>query len=192
MLYLASQSSYKRALLERLGVPFESLDVSVDESPLASEVPVELARRLALKKAKAGAEQSGSWTLGADQVIALGPTVFHKPGTAERAVDQLMALSGETHLLVSAVAVAHPDGTVAIEDSQYHMEMREFSREQAQAYVERDSPLDCAGAYKIEEAGIRLFRRMRGDDYTAIVGLPLTRVVNLLERIELLTGRSML
>ncbi len=187
-LFLASQSRYKRELMERLGVPFESLDVEVDESRLADEAPIELARRLALRKAKAGAQASGGWALGADQVIALERRVFHKPGTAERAVDQLMELSGKTHLLISAVAVVGPDGTQAVDDSRYAMEMRTISREVAEAYVALDSPLDCAGSYKIESAGIRLFRRMHGDDYTAIVGLPLTRVVDLLDRVQLLTG----
>lgn len=192
MLYLASQSPYKRSLLERLGVPFESLDVSVDESRLPGEAPVEMARRLAVNKAKAGSRASGGWTLGADQVIALGRDIFGKPGSAERAVEQLRTLSGQTHLLVSAVAIVGPEGEIAVEDCRYQMEMRELSSDVLESYVAFDSPLGCAGAYKIESRGIRLFSAMRGDDYTAIVGLPLTRVVNLLERASYLAEESFL
>lgn len=193
MLYLASQSRYKRALIERLGVSFESLDVDVDESRLVDEAPVSLARRLALKKAKAGADMvDDGWVLGADQVIALDREVFSKPGDAARAVDQLERLSGRTHLLVSAVAIVGPRSETAVVECRYQMEMRDLSRDELESYVDFDDPIDCAGSYKIESRGIRLFKSMKGDDYTAIVGLPLTRVVDLLERARLVGEESFL
>lgn len=193
MLYLASQSRYKRALIERLGVSFESLDVDVDESRLVDEAPVALARRLALKKAKAGADMvDDGWVLGADQVIALDREVFSKPGDAARAVDQLERLSGRTHLLVSAVAIVGPRSETAVVECRYQMEMRDLSRDELESYVDFDDPIDCAGSYKIESRGIRLFKSMKGDDYTAIVGLPLTRVVDLLERARLVGEESFL
>lgn len=175
-LILASGSTYKRSLLARLGLDFDSRDVDVDEARLDGEAPEEMASRLALAKARA--VESEGWVIGADQVIALGDEIFSKPGTVERAVDQLERLQGQVHRLITAVSVVGE--TTETRALIYEMHMRTFSRAALEAYVRRDRPLDCAGSYKIEEGGIRLFSRMVGDDYTAIVGLPLTVVWQLL------------
>ncbi|MFU8803367.1 MAG: Maf family protein, partial [Bradymonadaceae bacterium] len=119
--------------------------------------------------------------VGADQVIALDDIIASKPGTARAARAQLARQAGRTHDLHTAVAVVTPDQEVFDDIVHFRMEMRPLSDEEIAAYVAEEAPLDCAGSYKIESGGIRLFRSMHGDDFTAIIGLPLTRVWSLLE-----------
>jgi septum formation protein len=181
-LVLATGSPYKRRLMQRLGLNFETCPADIDESCLNEESPEQTARRLAGAKARAVSQRRPrAYVIGADQVIALGDTRFSKPGSPDKARRQLAQLSGKTHHLITAVAVVRPDGTLYDAVADYRMQMRTLSDDEIAAYVAEDSPTDCAGAYKIEAGGIRLFRALRGDDYTAIVGLPLTRVWHLLE-----------
>ncbi len=181
-LVLASGSRFKRTQLARLGLEFDAVDVDIDESPNQGERPDALATRLARQKARAGAALAPSaYVLGADQVISVDGALLHKPGTPERARAQLARLQGRTHDLHCAVAVHTPSGDITDAIVHYVMEMRALTDEEIARYVAQDNPVDCAGAYMIEAAGIGLFRAMRGDDYTAIIGLPLTRVRALLD-----------
>lgn len=167
--------------MERLGLAFETESADIDENALAGESPAETAVRLARKKANSvQTTASNRWVLGADQTIGLDGTLLTKPGSFDAATRQLQRLSGRTHRLHCAVALATPDGRCLEERVEFQMEMRELSEDSIREYLHEDEPLDCVGAYKIERGGIRLFRAMRGDDYTAIVGLPLTRVWNIL------------
>lgn len=182
-LVLASGSPYKRQLMERLGLEFEAQSADVDESSRDDETPAQTAQRLAVAKAQAvAAERPDAWVIGADQVIAIEGERLGKPGSAERARRQLATLSGKTHRLITAIALRTPDGQLHEACVEYQMQMRPLSDDEIAAYVAADNPTDCAGSYKIEAGGIRLFRALRGDDYTAIVGLPLTRVWHLLEQ----------
>ena len=176
-LVLASGSSYRKNLLRRLGVSFDVDAPDVDESRRDGETPARLAQRLARAKAEAVAERTpDAWVIGSDQVIALGKDVLSKPGTAERARAQLARLQGKEHQLMTAVCVIGPDGRRGESLTTYRMKMRTLDEREIAEYVAEDSPLDCAGSYRIESAGIGLFESLAGDDYTAIVGLPLTRV----------------
>jgi septum formation protein len=182
-LILASGSTYKRQLMERLGLAFEVSAADVDESVLGDETPGQTAGRLAELKARTvAADHPQAWVVGADQVIALDGQRFSKPGDAASARAQLSRLSGRTHRLITAVAVVAPGAELFADQIEYAMQMRSLTDAEIAEYVDRDRPLDCAGSYKIEAGGIGLFRALRGDDYTAIVGLPLTRVRRLLER----------
>ena len=158
--------------------------------------PAETARRLARAKAESVyAREPSAVVIGSDQVCALGERCLHKPGTAERAVDQLLKMQGRTHALHTAVCILGP-GEAEPPGSGFagagprcfeHLDttelaMRVLSREQIERYVARDQPLDCAGSYKLEQAGIALFGAIRSADQTAIVGLPLVTVVTLLAR----------
>jgi len=182
-LILASQSRYKCSLMRRLGVDFDAIATGVDESRNAGETPLELARRLARCKAEAAAAaHPDAFVIGSDQVVSLDSQVFNKPVTAQRAAAQLAELAGKTHDLTSAVALVTPDGEALEEVVRFEMTMRPLTPEQIRAYVAEDEPLDCAGSYRVESAGIRLFEALGGDDYTAVIGLPLTRVWTLLEQ----------
>ncbi len=180
-LILASSSPYKRRLMRRLGVDFTTCSPNIAEVRRPGESPATMTRRLATEKAQAIIEQVPyALVVGADQTAALDDRLFGKPQTRRRAIAQLQALQGRTHHLITAVALVGPDGDVHTSTSTYEMVMRPLTTAQIELYVDKDEPFDCAGSYKIEEAGIRLFEATRGDDPTAIEGLPLTRVWSLL------------
>jgi septum formation protein len=179
---LASGSEYKRGLLRRLGLSFSTRPADVEEGSLPDETPGETARRLALAKARdVAADAPDAFVLGADQVIALDGERLRTPGGRQAAAAQLQRLQGRCHDLICSVALVTPQRTEYEETVTYDMEMRPLSEASIERYLDDDEPYDCVGAYKIESAGIRLFRALRGDDYTAIIGLPLTRVWNILE-----------
>lgn len=184
-LVLASTSAYRRSLLERLGVPFRCVAPLCDEAALQRELiglePRRLAERLALAKAQSLADaERGSVIIGCDQLVAFEGQVFGKPGTADRAVDQVAAMAGRTHNLITALAVIHEDTTFRHTDVT-RLRMRPLRRDAIARYVETDRPLDCAGSYKLESRGIVLFDRIESDDHSAITGLPLMALVTILQ-----------
>lgn len=188
-LVLATESRYKRELMDRLGLEYVADAAHVDEARIAQEHPQSLAERLARAKAEAVAlRHPGAWVIGGDQVIALGDRIYSKPGDAAGACAQLAELAGRTHQLITAVCVVAPGGQRYAEAVVFEMCMRPLDASAIAVYVAEDAPHDCAGAYRIEAGGIRLFESLAGDDYTAIIGLPLTRVWSLLERSGFFAG----
>lgn len=183
-LILASTSRYRRALVQRLGVPFRCVAPGVDEDAVKREVadPIALAERLAAAKAEAVAATSPqAVVIGSDQLATIDGEVLGKPGTRDAAVAQLERLAGRTHELVTAVCVLRKtDGIVRTHTDRTRLTMRPLAREQLARYVGRDDPIDCAGSYKIESAGIALFERIETEDFTAITGLPLIALVRML------------
>lgn len=176
-LILASGSRYRRELLLRLGLDFDTISADVDESRRNQEAPDALATRLAAAKADVVARQHpDAFVIGSDQVIAVDDEILSKPGTVERARAQLALLAGRRHRLLTAVCIVAPDASRAESIVEYEMKLRELTAREIEEYVEVDEPLDCAGSYRIEAGGIALFEYLRGDDYTAIIGLPLTAV----------------
>ncbi len=181
-LILASTSPYRRELLRRLGVPFRCLAPGVDEEMYKASAsgPRALAVELARAKATALARDHPAATLiGSDQVVAFRGRVLGKPGTIERAIEQLAAMAGQSHVLITALAVCHRGEVVAHADVAT-LHMRSLSREEITRVVEADRPIDCAGGYKLEARGITLFERIEADDQTAIVGLPLMALTTIL------------
>jgi septum formation protein len=172
-LLLASTSRYRRALLERLALPFEIADPGVDESARAHEPPPERAQRLARAKAEAiAARQPGAWVIGSDQVCAAGAQVLGKPGNAQRCAAQLAALSGGTASFFTACALVR--GTRCHEHLDVtRVTFRALSAADIARYVEKDQPYDCAGGFKAEGLGIALFARLESEDPTGLIGLPL-------------------
>lgn len=195
-LILASTSRWRIELLARLELPFECMAPNFDERAedhrLAELGPHAFALELARGKARSVAEAApDAWVLAADQLAVLdepeGPALLHKPGTEPRAVEQLMQLRGRTHRLISGVVLAR--GAIEHHElDEHHLTMRAFERTEAEAYVARHRPIDSAGSYHIEDAGIRLFERIdsRGGDHTGIMGLPLLAVCRLLRAAGLL------
>lgn len=191
-LVLASTSRWRAELLARLELPFTTaaprFDERAEDHRFAELGPQAFALHLARAKAASLAADSSAWILAADQLAVLdeaaGPELLHKPGTAARAVEQLMRLRGRTHRLVTAVVLTRgPLEHHAIDEQR--LTMRAFSRAEAEAYVTRHQPLGSVGSYHIEDAGIRLFERIEGD-YTGIIGLPLLAVCRLLRAAGLL------
>ena len=181
-LILASTSPYRRAQLEQLGVPFRCEAPGVDERAAEPQdaSPREVAATLARAKALAvAARHPEAIVIGGDQVCVLDDEVLHKPGSAGRALEQLARLAGRTHRLISAICVARGERCVSHEDVT-ELDMRPLSEEQRRRYVDADQPLDCAGSYKLEARGVTLFSAIRSADHSAIQGLPLLALCELL------------
>jgi septum formation protein len=186
-LVLASTSAYRRSLLERLGIPFRCRAPLCDEAALQRQSsgiePRLLAETLAVAKASSLAgEEPSSAIIGCDQLVSFEGRVFGKPGTFERAVDQLAAMSGRTHELITALVVIRGDETFRHTDVT-RLQMRPLSCDAIERYVDADRPLDCAGSYKLESRGIVLFDRIESDDHSAITGLPLIALVTILREL---------
>jgi septum formation protein len=182
-LVLASTSRYRKELLSRLAIPFIARAPLCDEETLkrSGEDPALAAVRLAREKALSlRDDMPEAFILGGDQVVALDAHSLGKPHSTERAVEQLWALQGREHRLLTAIALVAPDGKVSTHLDTHVLSMRALSRAALERYVARDQPLDCAGSYKIEAGGIALFERIDGDDFTAIMGLPLIALASLL------------
>lgn len=184
-LLLASTSTYRRSLMDRLGIPYRSRSPGVDEDPFHRQFPDpnDLTKRLAVAKAtNLLPEESAATIIGSDQVVALNGQIFHKPGSPEWAVEQLEQLSGQKHQIVTALAVWHAGKTWTHVDVA-EMSMRPLSREEIERYVAADLPIDCGGSYKIEQRGIALFDSIVAADHSAITGLPLMALVSILRAI---------
>lgn len=181
-LILGSTSRYRQELLERLRIPFETDAPRVDETPLAGETPEALARRLALAKAReVAARHPDAVVIGSDQVADLHGQPLGKPGTHERAVAQLKAMSGQTVVFQTALAVVclH-SGFEAVDLAPVKVSFRTLGHEEIEHYLRAEQPYDCAGSARSEGLGIALLDRIDNDDPTALVGLPLIRTCRLI------------
>lgn len=181
-LILGSTSAYRRELLQRLRLPFEVVAPEVDETPQTGERPPELARRLALAKARAVAQHHpAALVIGSDQVADLGGEPLGKPGTHERAVAQLRRMRGRTVIFQTAVAVVCLEtGFEQLDLAAVRVRFRELSDGEIENYLLAETPYDCAGSAKSEGLGIALLDTIESDDPTALVGLPLIRTARLL------------
>jgi septum formation protein len=178
-LILASTSRYRRALLERLRVPFETLAPAWEEVRLDEPDATVLANALGKTRAAARARPEAA-VLASDQVGWCAGRILEKPGTPEAARAQLTWLAGREHTLHTSVVLRTPDGREAEETIVARLRVRALRAEEIAAYVRLDEPLDCAGSYKTEALGIALFEALQCDDPTAIEGLPLITVCRLL------------
>ncbi|KPK07026.1 MAG: septum formation inhibitor Maf [Betaproteobacteria bacterium SG8_39] len=181
-LVLASTSAYRRTLLERLGLAFECAAPGVDEAADAGEAPADTARRLARAKAAAVAPRfPEALVIGSDQVASLGALRLDKPGNHANAVRQLQALSGQTAQFDTAVCVLDASRDAAwIRLVPCRVTFRPLTPRMIEAYLRREQPYDCAGSAKSEGLGIALIERLQTDDPTALIGLPLIALTELL------------
>jgi len=183
-LILGSGSPYRKELLQRLHLPFETCSPDIDESAQPGENPAATASRLALAKAWAVARQHpDALVIGSDQVADLRGQALGKPGTHERAVAQLRAMSGQEVLFHTALAVVCAEtGFVAQDLAPVRVCFRSLGEAEIDAYLRAEQPYDCAGSAKAEGLGIALLERIESDDPTALIGLPLMRTSALLRR----------
>ncbi len=181
-LILASTSPYRRKLLERLQIPFRCEPPGVDESVGPDLPPDELAGRLAQAKCRAVAERfPDALVIGSDQVAALGDLILGKPGSHERARQQLLACSGQRLDFFTGVALEHlHSGHHESRVERFSVDFRTLTGPEIEDYLHRDQPFDCAGSFKWEGLGISLFRRLVGADPTALEGLPLIALTDML------------
>lgn len=181
-LILGSTSKYRRELLERLRIAFETDAPRVDETPQPGEAPVALARRLALAKARDVADRHpDAVVIGSDQVADLHGQPLGKPGTHERAVAQLKAMSGQTVVFQTALAVVcRYTGFEQVDLAPVEVTFRHLTDEEIERYLRAEEPYDCAGSARSEGLGIALLERIHNDDPTALVGLPLIRTCRMI------------
>jgi septum formation protein len=185
-LILASTSPYRKQLLKRLGLPFECVAPRFDERTCRGDPSAGaagLARQLAIEKVNSlVSEFSDDTIIGGDQVVELSGKILGKPGTIERAINQLAELSGRSHRLYTAVAV-WDEGRLNTQVDITTLTMRTLDLPAIQRYMMADKPIDCAGSYKLESRGITLFERIEAADYTSVIGLPLMTLTSMLRGI---------
>jgi septum formation protein len=180
-LILASTSIYRRELLERLRLAFETARPEVDENPRPGESQIALAERLAIAKAGAIAEREpAAFVIGSDQVAELDGRPLGKPGTRDGALAQLGAMSGRAVHFRTAVCVRHGEHAPRLAIDTTTVRFRSLSFAEIERYVDAEQPLDCAGSFKSEGLGITLFDAIETIDPTALIGLPLIATARLL------------
>ncbi|HUR87827.1 MAG TPA: Maf family nucleotide pyrophosphatase [Ramlibacter sp.] len=179
---LASSSPYRRELLSRLRVPFDVELPDVDETPRRGETPRDIALRLAVEKARAVAHKHpNAAVIGSDQVADLDGEPLGKPGTHERAVEQLMRMSGKVVIFQTAVAVVcEAGGFEQIDVAPVRVTFRTLSGTEIENYLQAEKPYDCAGSARSEGLGIAILDSIESDDPSALVGLPLIRTCRML------------
>ncbi|MBL8398083.1 MAG: septum formation inhibitor Maf [Candidatus Accumulibacter sp.] len=181
-LILASSSPFRRELLARLALPFESVVPAIDESPRPDETPAMTAVRLAEAKARAVAmRHPDALIIGSDQVAFLGQQIFGKPMTHDVAVSQLRMMSDQTVNFLTALCLYNAvSGRAHLRSVMTRVTFRPLSDPEIDAYLRKEQPYHCAGSAKSEGLGIALIARIEGDDPTALIGLPLIALCDLL------------
>ena len=182
-LILASSSPYRAALLSKLGLTFQQQSPQIDETPYPNEAPGDLIARLAEAKARAVAARfPRALIIASDQVAVLHGRILGKPGHHEAAVEQLRKASGkEVEFLTSLALLNGATDRLQLEIESFVVGFRELSDAQIENYLRLEHPYDCAGSFKSEGLGIALFDWLRGDDPNTLIGLPLIRLIRLLE-----------
>jgi MAF protein len=181
-LLLASSSPYRRELLARLQLPFDSQAPDIDESRHPDEPAEALVRRLAEAKARAlSAQYPHHLIIGSDQVAVLDDQVLGKPHTFERARQQLRSASGRSVTFLTGLALLDSaSGQCQVDCVPFTVHFRTLDDACIQRYLQREQPYDCAGSFKSEGLGISLFRSTEGSDATSLIGLPLIRLIDML------------
>lgn len=197
-LILASSSRYRREQLSRLGIPFTYTAPNIDESPDPNEPADDLVRRLARQKAAAvrsavAKTHPNALIIGSDQLAYIDGQILGKPGTEERAHAQLSLLSGNTVSFLTSVCLLDcrsNEAQIAVDDTR--VTFRALLRAQIVAYIAKEQPLDCAGAFKSEGLGIALFESIQTSDPNALIGLPLIQLCSMLRNagIDVLTHQA--
>lgn len=183
-LVLASTSPFRKELLAKLHLEFVSENPQVDETPQAGETPQQLVSRLAEAKARAVAKRHPeALIIGSDQVAVNGEFILGKPGDHARATEQLRQASGKRITFLTGLALLNSaSGQCQVIVEPFSVVFRRLSDEQIENYLKREQPYNCAGSFKSEGLGIALFQRLEGDDPNALIGLPLIRLIEMLER----------
>lgn len=185
-LILASKSAARRAMFDNVGLIYTAIPANIDERAVESrqdKSPQRLAKELARQKAlNIASDHHNALVIGSDSVVALDDAIMHKANSRQEALDKLMSLSGQTHSLISAVAVAK--GNVILWDAvdEARLTMRQFDKDFANTYLDKigDAAFSCVGAYQLEALGPWLFEKIEGDYFT-ILGLPLVKLLSYLQ-----------
>ena len=171
-------------LLQQAGFAFHACDPMLDELPFKHQALTPERLVVTLAEAKARAVQPiwpHGWIIGSDQCAEIDGSVLGKPGDFQQTIEQLERLSGRTHRLLTGLCLLDAEtGRARVHLDVHTLHMRRLTHTQLETYVARDRPYDCAGGYRIEAQGIRLFESIEGHDYTAIIGLPVMQLATML------------
>ncbi len=180
---LGSTSPFRRELLTRLGIPFTTASPDVDEAAHAGESPQDLVMRLAQAKAQAvAADHPGALIIGSDQVACNAGKILGKPGNRENAMQQLSEASGRRISFYTGLCLLNAEtGRSQVVCEPFHVHFRALYKSQIERYLDAEEPYNCAGSFKSEGLGIALFERLEGDDPNSLIGLPLIRLVSMLQ-----------
>lgn len=183
-LILASSSPFRRQILDKLQLEYSCISPDIDESAKGTETPQELVARLAEAKArKVASTESNSLIIGSDQVAVLGNEILGKPHTHENAVKQLRKLSGHTVTFLTGLSLINSEtGQAQTEVVPFKVVFRQLTDEMIENYLRAEEPYNCAGSFKSEALGIVLFEKLEGQDPNTLIGLPLIRLVRMLEQ----------
>lgn len=181
-LVLGSTSPFRHALLEKLGLSFISDRPDIDETPATGETPADLVARLAEAKARAvGKHHRGALVIGSDQAACIDGQILGKPGTHDRALQQLRQASGKAVVFFTGLCLFNSGtGSAQVVVEPFTVHFRTLSDDQIRRYLARERPYHCAGSFKSEGYGITLFRALEGRDPNSLVGLPLITLVEML------------
>lgn len=183
-LVLASTSPFRKAILDKLGVDFDTASPETDESALINESPKDLVERLSIAKAKAVAEKrTDSLIIGSDQISVIDGEIIGKPHTHENAVKQLQKASDKTVTFYTGLCLYNSQTKeYQSEVVPFDVVFRPLSNQVIESYLSKEKPYNCAGSFKSEALGIVLFEKLIGDDPNTLMGLPLIRLVKMLEQ----------
>ena len=183
-LVLASTSPFRKSVLEKLGLPFDCHAPEIDETPRPDETPAQLVERLSIAKAQAVAVHfKQGLVIGSDQVAVIDNAILGKPGNHENAVAQLERASGKTVTFLTGLALVNAEsGSIQAEVLPFKVVFRQLTHPQIVNYLNAEQPYNCAGSFKSEGLGIALFERLEGDDPNTLIGLPLIRLIRMLEK----------
>lgn len=182
-LVLASTSPFRQQILTKLKLPFVSAKPDCDETPLIGESPIQLVMRLAEHKARSCFLPEPSFVIGSDQVCVIDGQIIGKPLTIEKAVEQLSRQSGKAITFYTGLALFNNQTQkIQVVYDTFTVHFRTLSESMIRNYVAVERPLECAGSFKSEGLGIALFERLEGDDPNSLIGLPLIKLINLLEK----------
>ncbi len=181
-LILGSSSPYRRELLERLRLDFEVDSPDIDETPRPGEIAPDYVKRLAHEKAEeVGARHPDTLVISSDQCAELNGQLLGKPGTHDVAVEQLRRLSGqEATFLTGLCLLDTASGTCRYFESRHTVYYKELSEDMIEHYLESEQPYNCTASFKSEGLGITLVHHISGDDPTALIGLPMIHLIELL------------
>ncbi|MES9965323.1 MAG: nucleoside triphosphate pyrophosphatase [Candidatus Sedimenticola sp. 20ELBAFRAG] len=183
-LVLGSTSPFRKSLLSKLGMGFTTASPDIDETRNDGETPQDLVTRLAVEKARAVAsEHPDSLVIGSDQVACNEGHILGKPGNRENAIKQLEAASGKVVTFYTGLCLLNTvSNSTQVSCEPFNVHFRELTRDQIERYLDAEEPYNCAGSFKSEALGITLFDRLEGDDPNSLIGLPLIRLVQFLEK----------
>lgn len=182
-LILASSSPFRRELLARLHLPFKTISPDIDESHKPNEDVIDYVKRLAQEKAHIiSKDNPQAVVIGSDQCACLRGQILGKPENYGNALQQLQDARGQEVRFYTGLAVQQLSiGFMELDCIEYYVGIRELTDQQLEHYLQTEKPYNCAGSFKSEAYGISLFSHMKGDDPTALIGLPLIRLTQMLE-----------